>query len=63
MKKPVKDWLTAAEDVYTDARYPSAIGLLPNGKPSLEVTERFFCFAKNILDKADNHLKDSDTSQ
>ncbi|MBN2262869.1 MAG: HEPN domain-containing protein [Prolixibacteraceae bacterium] len=36
------------DQLYIDARYPSELGLLPNGKPSVNESLRFFEFAKKI---------------
>ena len=33
---------------YIDSRYPGELGLLPDGKPSLEEAKGFYEFAKNI---------------
>jgi hypothetical protein len=35
-------------DLYIDARYPSDIGLLPDGKPSMETARDFFRMASEI---------------
>ena len=53
--------LEQINEVYSDARYPSEIGLIPTGKPSLDLAKRFFDYAKDfrnqILEKMGN-LKD-----
>ncbi len=43
-----KTVLEQVNEVYTDTRYPSDIGLVPTGKPSLDVAQSFYEFAKNI---------------
>ena len=37
------------DEVYIESRYPSDIGLLPSGKPSLEEVNEFYKFAKEIF--------------
>ena len=56
MKKQAKSWLNAAKDdlpnpLYTEARYPTDLGLLPEGKPSLEKANEFYEYARNIYKK------------
>ena len=43
-----KELLEQVNDVYSDTRYPSDVGLIPSGKPSLEIAKRFYNFAANI---------------
>ena len=43
-----KELLEQVNDVYSDTRYPSDIGLIPSGKPSLKIAKRFYNFAVNI---------------
>ncbi len=53
-KLPVKfdtDILIVLDQLYIDARYPGAMGLLPDGKPSLKETNTFYSLAKIILAK------------
>ena len=38
-------------DLYLDSRYPSDMGLLPYGKPSLEDAKEFYEFAQGIFDE------------
>ena len=45
--------LVELDDLYIDARYPTDLGLLPNGKPSLDSAELYFdtamyCFKKTF---------------
>ncbi len=43
-----KKLLEKVNEVYTDTRYPADIGLVPTGKPSLDVAQSFYNFAKKI---------------
>lgn len=36
------------DSLYIDARYPSAFGLLPNGKPGLNEVKNFIRFVENV---------------
>ncbi|KIM13295.1 MAG: HEPN domain-containing protein [Sulfurovum sp. FS08-3] len=64
LKKILSDKLTIENDelletldeLYIDSRYPSNMGLLPNGKPTLEEAKEFYEFAQNIFDKVCNQL-------
>lgn len=40
-----KRLLEQVNEIYSDARYPSDIGLVPTGKPSLDLVKRFYDFA------------------
>ncbi len=44
------------DEVYTEARYPSDLGLVPYGKPTPEDAEGFYEFAKNLYDTVENLL-------
>ncbi|MFP4461736.1 MAG: HEPN domain-containing protein [Thermotogota bacterium] len=46
--------------LYIESRYPTDLGLLPNGKPDKEEAEEFFVFAKTIYSKV---LKLTELSQ
>lgn len=35
-------------ELYIDSRYPTDLGLLPDGKPSKEIAEKFFIMATEI---------------
>ena len=39
------------DSLYIDARYPGDMGLLPDGKPSLEDILKFYNFAQRILER------------
>ncbi len=43
-----KKLLEQVNDIYSDARYPSDIGLVPTGKPSLNLAKSFYHFDENI---------------
>ncbi len=40
--------LETINEVYIDARYPADLGLLPNGKPTVEEAESFIVFTEAI---------------
>ena len=43
-----KTSLEQVNEIYTDTRYPSDVGLVPTGKPSLELAKGFYVFALRI---------------
>ncbi|WP_417913162.1 HEPN domain-containing protein [Candidatus Electronema sp. TJ] len=43
-------------ELYIDARYPTELGLLPGGKPSRKVAEKFFNMATEIYETIKNYL-------
>ncbi|MBD3796005.1 MAG: HEPN domain-containing protein, partial [Epsilonproteobacteria bacterium] len=43
--------LEKLDELYIDSRYPGDMGLLPNGKPTLEEAKEFYNFAQSIFDK------------
>lgn len=43
--------LKRLNELYSDSRYPGELGLLPEGKPSLDSAQQFYAFAKNIYDQ------------
>ena len=43
------DLLIVLDQLYIDARYPGAMGFLPDGKPSLTESETFYKTAKDIF--------------
>lgn len=47
---------TLLDDLYIDARYPGDLGLLPNGKPTIEEANDFYTFANFIHNKIINYL-------
>jgi HEPN domain-containing protein len=40
-----KKTLEQVNEIYSEARYPSDIGLVPSGKPSIELAKKFYLFA------------------
>lgn len=52
MRKATVEWLGSAEmdldNLYIEARYPGDLGLLPNGKPTLEDSRGFFEVAQAV---------------
>ncbi|HPD60165.1 MAG TPA: HEPN domain-containing protein [Thermodesulfobacteriota bacterium] len=46
-----EDMLAKLNEVYIDARYPAAIGLLSHGAPSYEETKTFYEFARALNQK------------
>ncbi|MCI5150284.1 MAG: HEPN domain-containing protein [Candidatus Electrothrix sp. MAN1_4] len=45
------------DEVYTEARYPSDLGLLPYGKPSAEDAQTMLEFARNLYDNVESLLQ------
>ncbi|MFH1319307.1 MAG: HEPN domain-containing protein [Bacteroidota bacterium] len=45
------------DKLYIDARYPGELGLLPNGKPTIEEAKEFYNFAKEIFEKIKESLE------
>jgi len=43
--------LLMINELYTDSRYPGDMGLLPDGKPTLEDAREFYEFAQDIFDR------------
>lgn len=43
--------LERLDDLYIDARYPGELGLLPNGKSSVDDAWKFYEFAKCVFKK------------
>jgi len=44
------DLLDQVNDVYIDSRYPPDVGLVPEGRPSIEKTKKFYELAKHIYE-------------
>ena len=59
LKKLVATYITIEDDyildslntLYIDSRYPGEMGLLPNGKPTLEDAKEFYEFALDIFNR------------
>jgi HEPN domain-containing protein len=50
--------LQKLDTVYTTSRYPSDLGIMPDGKPAKELAEQLYEFAKYIYDKTLEMLDD-----
>jgi HEPN domain-containing protein len=48
-----EDILSEINDVYTETRYPSDLGLIPNGVPSFETVKRFQKLAIRIYSESE----------
>jgi HEPN domain-containing protein len=48
-------------ELYIDTRYPTDLGLLPGGKPSMKVAAEFFNTATKIFDDIKKYLGDKGT--
>ncbi len=46
-----KDMLDELDKLYIDSRYPGDLGLLPDGKPTIEQVKKIQFFALNIYEK------------
>jgi len=51
-----QDIFDQINELYIDARYPTELGLLPGGKPSKKVTEKFFGMAEEIYENIKRYL-------
>jgi len=51
------DILQILDSIYITSRYPSDLGLFPDGKPSQELTQKIFLFAKYILENTNQQLQ------
>ncbi len=52
-----EDILDILSRVYIDARYPSELGLLPGGKPTIEETAKFYDYAKHVYSEINMFLR------
>jgi len=50
--------LQKTDTVYTTSRYPSDLGLMPDGKPTKELAEQLYEFSKYIYEKTLKMLVD-----
>lgn len=57
--KPDEDIIIALDSLYTESRYPSEFGLLPNGKPSIDQANVFYEFAKKVYGTVKECLKNT----
>jgi len=51
-----EDMLESLNSLYIESRYPGSLGLLPNGRPTVEDAKEFYSFAKNIYDSVNKLL-------
>jgi HEPN domain-containing protein len=49
--------LTDLDDLYIESRYPGALGLLPNGKPTREEAQRFYRLAQSLHEQITRMLE------
>lgn len=48
--------LKEISDIYTEARYPGELGLVPYGKPTIQDAERFYDTAKTVYNDVSSLL-------
>ena len=48
--------LESINEIYADSRYPSDLGLIPKGKPSLKLAKSFYTFALEINNQVVKHF-------
>jgi len=48
------------DKLYIDSRYPGDLGLLPDGKPSLQDAQQFYEFARDIFNQLKQALEQTD---
>lgn len=61
----VKPWVTIEDidtlrrlnSLYIESRYPGELGLLPEGKPTLEDATIFLCFARDVYNRIANLIQ------
>lgn len=46
-----RDIIMVLDELYIDSRYPGDMGLLPNGKPTVEDAKDFFKFSNDLFEK------------
>ena len=44
-----EDILDSLNEIYTEARYPGDMGLLPHGKPTITEAKKFYRCAKDVV--------------
>jgi len=52
-----EDILDRLTELYIDSRYPGELGLLPNGKPSIDDSKEFYEFAKRSYEMIKSHVE------
>ena len=48
------DLLILLDQLYIDSRYPGEMGLLPDGKPTVDESTKFFNLAQRIYEEAES---------
>lgn len=56
-----EDMLAKLNEIYIESRYPSTIGLLPNGAPTLEEAIEFYNYAVELHKKIIVQLQNNST--
>jgi len=51
-----ENMLEKTDEIYTETRYPGDIGMLPEGKPSIEEVKKLYDFANEIFQKTVTQL-------
>ena len=51
-----ENMLEKTDEIYTETRYPGDIGMLPEGKPSIEEVKKLYDFANKIFQKTVTQL-------
>ena len=52
------DMLELLNELYIESRYPGDMGLLPNGKPTLEEAKNFYMFARFVYEEIGKKIRD-----
>lgn len=52
-----EDILEDLNDIYIHARYPGDLGLMPDGKPSMESAGKFLELARNLYTLAEDQIR------
>lgn len=58
-----EDMLDTLNEIYTEARYPGDMGLLPHGKPTIAEAKNFHLFAKGVVQKVKSINQPEDEEQ
>ena len=53
-----EDIFNQINELYTDSRYPTDLGLLPDGKPTQEIAKEFNSLAQSICNKIKKYLEE-----
>jgi len=52
-----KTSLEQVNEIYSDTRYPSDVGLIPTGKPSIELAKEFYVFSLRIKNEISKKME------